>query len=155
MEGPDALHKTVVHQSPQITVWCYPSLRLVHHQMHGPCAGEAFRNGLLAGSRILRQLGGRGWLSDDRANKIVQFEDEQWAQRVWFPNTRSAGWDCWAVVKPATLVGDLSITRFMEACERMGMAAQYFSEVDPAMEWLIRTVAARDAEGKKASIRPQ
>jgi len=153
VQKPSDYHKTVVHQSPTITVWGYPSLRIVHHQMHGACSGEDFRNGLLAGSRILRQLSGRGWLSDDRANPIVQFEDEQWAQRVWFPNTRAAGWDCWAVVKPETLVGDLSITRFVESCERMGMATKCFGNVEPALEWLIQAVAIKDAE-KKRSVRP-
>jgi hypothetical protein len=122
--------------------------------MHGACTGEEFRNALLAGSRILRQLGGRGWLSDDRENPIVQFDDEQWAQRVWFPTTRASGWDCWAVVKPETVVGSLSISNFVEACERMGMATKCFSQVPTALEWLLRTVAAKDASGQRRSTPP-
>ena len=131
------MHKIVVHDSPTITVWYYATHRIIHHEMHGPCAGEEFRNALLAGSRILRQIGGRGWLSDDRANSMVQFEDEQWAQRVWFPSTKASGWDCWAVVKPEKEVGSLSIARFVEACERMGMNTRCFPAVAPALDWLV------------------
>jgi hypothetical protein len=135
------MDKTTVFDSPTITVWCYPTHRLVHHKMHAPCSGEVFHNALLAGSRALRQLGGRGWLSDDRANSMVQLEDEEWTQRVWFPMTRAAGWNLWAVVAPERVVGSLSLTRFAEACERMGMTVRLFSQPEPALDWLVEVVS--------------
>lgn len=128
--------REVVLESEQISVWCYPRLGIVHHEMHRQCYGEPFRQGLLAGQRSLRQHGALGWLSDDRNNGPLPDADEAWATGVWFPQTRAAGWRFWAMVMPERAVGKLNVKRFVELYRQRGIEASMFTEPEPAFAWL-------------------
>jgi hypothetical protein len=132
----DAAPRENVLESDQISVWCYPTLGLVHHQMHRNCHGEPFRQALTAGTQALRQHGATAWLSDDRLNGPLPDVDETWATGTWFPQTRAAGWKLWAIVVPERAVGKLNMKRFVEMYRKRGIEAQMFTELAPAFAWL-------------------
>ena len=75
------MDKIIIHDTSKITLWCYPSLKLIHHQMHGACYNEPFREALTAGTDALIEHGADRWLSDDRENGPLSPEDEEWATR--------------------------------------------------------------------------
>ena len=131
-----SIPRDIVIESEQISVWCYPKLRIVHHEMHRHCHGEPFRQALLAGQGALRQHGAVGWLSDDRRNGPLPDDDEKWATSVWFPQTRAAGWRFWAMVVPERAVGKLNVKRFVELYRQRGIEASMFAEPAPALAWL-------------------
>lgn len=130
------MDKVTIHESSQITVWCYPKLGIIHHEIHAYCYGASFRAGLEAGARALRRYRATSWLSDDRNNGALPAEDEEWGREVWMPATRAAGWRNWAMVKPETAVGRLNAQRILASFQQRGINAQFFQSVDGAFLWL-------------------
>jgi hypothetical protein len=66
----------------------------------------------------------------------VLVEDATWAQSVWFPRTKTAGWRHWSVVQPAKIIGRMNMARFVKDCARQGINARMFGDPDAAFEWL-------------------
>jgi hypothetical protein len=130
------LERITLHDSPTISVWCYPEARIIHHRMHGHCFGQALRAGLYAGTEGMRAHGATGWLSDDRANGPLAPDEETWAAHEWFPATKAAGWTTWALVKPRSAIGQLSMNRFVKLYESLGITAQFFVDPAAALAWL-------------------
>jgi hypothetical protein len=130
------MDRLTIHESSQISVWCYPKLGIVHHEMHDFCYGSPFRAGLEAGAAALRQFNAVSWLSDDRSNGAVPAADEEWAVRVWFPTAKAAGWRNWAMIRPELAVGRLNVRRVLADYQQLGIKAQFFSDVDLAFSWL-------------------
>lgn len=133
---PETTDRELVHDSEYISVWCHPSLRLIHHQMHKVCYGEPFRAALTAGTVAMKRHGATAWLSDDRLNGPVPDPDERWATTKWFPQTHAAGWRYWAMVLPARAVGKLNVKRYVEMYRKLGVEAQMFADPAPALEWV-------------------
>lgn len=138
--------REVVFESEPITVWCYPKLRIVHHEMSTSCYGTPFRQALLAGTKAMKQHGAIGWLSDDRRNGPLSDEDERWGTTIWFQQTKAAGWKYWAMVVPEKAVGKLSVKRFVEMYRKRGIEAQMFTEPVAAMAWLQTQISDGAAE---------
>ena len=140
MQAPSALKspaaREIVFESEQISVWCYPQLRIVSHQMHRVCYGVPFRDALRAGTAAMQRCNAISWLSDDRLNGPLPDEDENWATSAWFQATKAAGWRYWAMVLPEKAVGKLNVKRFVELYRKRGIEAQMFTEPEPALEWL-------------------
>lgn len=130
------MEKLTIHESSQISVWCYPKLGIVHHQMHTFCHGAPFREALDAGTAALRQHGAHSWLSDDRNHYPLPAEDEAWGSEVWFPRTKAYGWKHWAIVRPEAAVGRLNSQRILANFQERGINAHYFEEFDDAFAWL-------------------
>jgi hypothetical protein len=126
----------IIYQHEQITVWHYPQWQMVHHQVHRALRGTPLREALQRGLDCLRDRGAIRWLSDDRLHYVPPPEDQQWADDVWFPAARDAGWKCWAIVKPERAVADLFIRRIAAACSARGIVTELFSDPDRAMDWL-------------------
>ena len=111
MQAPSVLKSVaseVVFESELITVWCYPELRLVSHQMHKVCHGTPFRDALRAGTAAMQRYGAISWLSDDRLNGPLPDDDEKWGTTTWFQATKAAGWKYWAIVLPEKAVPALT-----------------------------------------------
>jgi hypothetical protein len=104
--------------------------------MHGHCFGQALRMALYAGTAGMRAHGATGWLSDDRANGPLAPDEETWAANEWFPETKQAGWLTWALVKPESAIGQLSVNRFVKLYESLGISAQFFTDPAAALGWL-------------------
>ena len=130
------MNKISVYEHERMSVWCYPERKLIHHQMHKPCAGQPFRDALLAGLKAMTEHKATRWLSDDRQHTALAPEDEDWAQDVWFPQARAAGWKHWAVIRPMSAVGNLSSARFRKWYAEHGINARLFTDVDEAHRWL-------------------
>ncbi|MFT3926413.1 MAG: hypothetical protein QM778_27965 [Myxococcales bacterium] len=124
-------------ENEHITVWIDPSNKLVHHQMHKPCYREVFRQALSIGVECMRREGATKWLSDDRLNGALPPEDEEWAKTVWFPATLKAGWKYWALVPPASVVGQMNMRRFTESYATLGITVRVFTDPRHAEDWLI------------------
>jgi hypothetical protein len=106
------MNRITVFEHERMSVWCYPPRGLIHHEMHKPTAGDTFRNALRAGLTAMRECKATRWLSDDHLHIALAPEDEVWAQNVWFPQSKAAGWKHWAVIRPQSAVGELSSSRF-------------------------------------------
>jgi hypothetical protein len=138
----DSPAREVVYDSELISVWCYPSLGVVHHQMHSECNGAPFRAALSAGVQAMLRSAATCWLSDDRANGPLPEQDEKWGTKIWFQQAKAAGWASWAMVVPADALGKLNVTRFVELYRKRGVEAQMFADPVPALEWLQKQHAA-------------
>lgn len=136
-EPKTAEHREVIHESEWITVWYHPDVKVVHHQFHKAIRGEAFRSALLAGTAVLLKHGAKKWLSDDRFVFILTQEDQEWAQREWFPRTSRAGWRYWAIAKPEKAVVDLFMRRMAAGYSAAGVETELFTTPEAAMAWLI------------------
>jgi hypothetical protein len=126
---------TLFEREP-ITVWYYPGSRIVHHQVHHPVLGEAFREALTSGVRAMKENGGTKWLSDDRPNGALLPEDLKWVDEVWSLQTVEAGWKHWALVPPTAMVGQLNVRRHIQLWKDRGIVVQVFDDVGKAMQWL-------------------
>jgi hypothetical protein len=119
-----------------ITLWYWPAYRLVHHEMHRYTSGAPFRDALEAGLATMIERGGNKWLSDDRANNALPPADDEWARNEWFPRTKAAGWEYWAIVMPEKILGTMHLRRFAEDYAKHGITAHMFSDPDDALNWI-------------------
>jgi hypothetical protein len=129
-------NRITVHDGKTITVWYVPGRRLIHHKMHGFCAGEDIRKALMAGLEALRENRAIKWLSDDRLNGALPPDDLKWAMEEWFPAVVKAGWKYWAIVAPAEVIGQMNMKRIMKIYADQGVTTQMFTDPDPASAWL-------------------
>jgi hypothetical protein len=125
-----------VVDNAMIAVWVYPQRKMIHHQIKAHCHGQNFRDALTKGTAALVQHRATKWLSDDRNNGAVLAEDAAWAQSVWFPRTKSAGWRYWGVVQPAKIIGQMNMARFVKECAAQGISARMFADPNTALAWL-------------------
>lgn len=132
----NSAEREVVFECEHISVWVYPELRLISHQMHKLCHGAPFRDALRAGTAAMQRYGAISWLSDDRLNGPLPDEDETWGTTTWFQATKAVGWKYWAIVMPEKAVGKLNVKRFVELYRKRGLEAQMFTEPGLAMDWL-------------------
>jgi hypothetical protein len=130
------MSKIVVLDTPLISMWIYPERKMVHHVMKGYCYGAEFRDALSKGTDALRLHKATKWLSDDRATGAVPQDDEEWAAKIWFPQTKAAGWKHWAIVPPRKVIGQIKIERVGKEYSEHGINTRLFDDPDEAMRWL-------------------
>jgi hypothetical protein len=123
--------------SDSVTLLYHPESGIVHHEFHKFVYGEPLRQLLMSGCEVLTKNHATKWLSDDRGNSALGKEDSDWAQAVWFPAVKAAGWKHWAVVMPEKVVGQLNMKQWVELYRSLGINSQVFSDPDAAMKWLI------------------
>lgn len=134
------MNRILILDTSQITVWAYPRLRIVHHQMKTHCHGAEFREALLGVIDAMERYRAPKYLSDNRAGAAVIAADSEWAGKVWFPRAQVVGWSHWAVVQPANLIGQLSLNRHAtQTATNPGIDARVFSDPDEAMKWLVES----------------
>jgi hypothetical protein len=127
----------VISDNDTATLLYHPESGIVHHECHKFIFGEPLRALLMSGCDVLTKNHATKWLSDDRGNSAIGKEDTEWAQTVWFPTVKAAGWKHWAVVLPAKVVGQLNMKQWVGLYSSLGINAQVFSDPDEAMKWLI------------------
>ncbi|HWA78196.1 MAG TPA: hypothetical protein VG937_37930 [Polyangiaceae bacterium] len=134
---PDSIYdRRVILQNDAITLWYYPELKIVHHQMVQAPASEEFRELLDKGAELLERFGAIKWLSDDRGNTLLRPQDEEWADSVWLPRVLRAGFKFWAIVLPMAAIGKLNMQRLATQHTRRGIVSRIESMPYPAFEWL-------------------
>ncbi len=126
-----------VIDNDSVTLYYHPDSKIVHHEFHQPARGEAFRNTLSTGLDVLKKNHAAKWLSDDRMNGALTPEDTTWAQTVWFPAVKAAGWKHWAVVMPEKALGKLNMKDWIALYSGLGVNARAFSDPNEAMTWLV------------------
>jgi hypothetical protein len=130
------MNRILVVENGLLTLWVYPEKGLIHHQMKAYCHGDDFREGLTRGVEAMNQHRATKWLSDDRAHGPLPPDEEEWSNAVWFPRAKAAGWKHWAIVKPATIIGQVFMDRLARMYAEHGIRARMFADPDEAMRWL-------------------
>lgn len=130
------MNQILIADNDLISVWIYPERQMIHHVMKTYCHGEPLRDALMKGVAAMAQHRATKWLSDDRANGALVPEDVEWANQIWFPLTRAAGWKHWSVIQPQKIIGQVNMTRFVKMYAELGINARMFDDPDEAMKWL-------------------
>src|SRR5262245_23017006 len=131
------MNKLLIVDKPMVSVWVYPELGLIHHVMKMFCHGPEWRDVLMQGVEAMKTYQATKWLSDDRANGAVMREDQEWAEKVWFPLVKAAGWKHWAIVAPAKVIGQINMNRLSQQYLELGINARMFGDPDEAMRWIL------------------
>lgn len=127
-------------QNEYATLVYHPDIKVVHHTFHKPIAGQAFRDVLSAGIKVLAENNASKWLSDDRENSALPDDDVTWSKEDWFPRALQAGWKYWALVVPQDLIARMNMKQFVDSYIDQGLRVMVFSQPESAMEWLRRSI---------------
>ena len=127
---------TTVIDNDFFTMWYYPEDKIVHHKVHKFIWGQALQDMLSKGAEIFEKNSAKKWLSDDRTNGAISPEDQEWAQKAWFPRVKNAGWKYWALVMPEKVIGQLNMKHFVQTYADQGVTVQVFADPDLALKWL-------------------
>lgn len=127
-------------QNEYATLVYHPDIKVVHHTFHKPIAGQAFRDVLSAGIKVMSEHKASKWLSDDRENSALPDDDVTWSKEDWFPRALEAGWKYWALVVPQDLMARMNMKQFVDSYIDQGLRVMVFSQPESAMEWLRRSV---------------
>ena len=134
---PDPIYeRQLILENEHVTLWYYPALKIVHHQMVQAPSSEEFRQLLTEGTDTLERFGAIKWLSDDRGNTLLKPQDEEWAQREWLPRVLRAGFKFWAIVLPNAAIGKLNMQRLATLHAQFGIVSRVETTPYPAFEWL-------------------
>lgn len=125
-------------ENAHISLWFYPDIKIVHHQIHRYTSGALLREANEKGVELLQQHGACKWLSDDRNNGPLPPEDLAWAHDNWTPRAIKAGWKYWALVIPEKAVAKMNMKRFQAEFAQAGVTVQTFNDPESAMAWLIK-----------------
>jgi uncharacterized protein with PhoU and TrkA domain len=127
-------------QNEYATLVYHSDIKVVHHTFHKPIAGQAFRDVLSTGIKVMAEHKASKWLSDDRENAVLPDDDVTWSKEVWFPHALKAGWKYWALVVPQDLLARMNMKQFVDSYIDQGLRVMVFSQPESAMEWLRRSV---------------
>jgi hypothetical protein len=134
---PDPAHgRQLILENEHVTLWYYPELKIVHHQMVQPPSSEEFRELLGTGAKTLERFGASKWLSDDRGNTLLKPHDEEWAATEWLPRVIAAGFKFWGIVLPMPAIGKLNMQRIASEHARRGIVSRIETMPQAAFDWL-------------------
>src|SRR6478735_2341063 len=119
-----------------ISLWYYPGLKIVHHQMMQPPTSQEFRELLIKGTETMERFKAIKWMSDDRGNGLLRPDDEAWAQAEWLPRVLKAGFKFWAIVLPEAAIGKLNMQRLAAFHATHGIVSRVEATPAPAFTWL-------------------
>jgi hypothetical protein len=128
--------KTTVVDNAFITLTYDSDTKIVSHQIHQYICGQPLRDALLAGTEQLQKNNAHKWLSDDRNSGALPKEDLEWNHTVWIKKSVAAGWKFWALVKPASVIGQQNMKRLSEEFAKAGVTLKVFSDPVEALVWL-------------------
>ena len=129
--------KLTVLDNEFVSIWCYPTERILHHEFYKYVFGDTLRAFLLTGVEAFEAHGCTKWLSDDRKFGAILPEDKEWGDKVWRPRILAAEWKYWAMVLPSTVTGKMNIQKMVDEYRALGVSAQFFSTPEEAMTWLL------------------
>lgn len=118
------------------TLWYHPDTKVVHHRIKSFLVPGALEKLLSAGADLMERHGTRKWLSDDSKNIVISPEDIAWADEVWYPRVRRAGFRYWAVVVPEKKVAALQMKHLQAKRRGDGITVELFESVEEAQAWL-------------------
>lgn len=89
-----------------------------------------------SGTEVLKKHKATKWLSDDKHQLVMPADVQDWCQQIWFPTTRSVGWQYWAIILPESAVARLFVARMVQGVSSQGLNVQTFTHVPEALTWL-------------------
>jgi len=133
------MKEITVYQNECASMVYYPDEKIVHNTFRGRPTGKLFREALDAGVETMKKYGSTKWLSDDRENEAVfSPEDNEWADKDWFPRMVEVGWKTWAMVVPKQVEARMNVKEIIDKIFAEGVRIMVFSDLDDALEWLIK-----------------
>lgn len=113
-----------------------PSSKAVFVEWQGWATPTEFRAALDAGHVALRQRHSSRWLADCRNLRAVQQSDQEWLDRVWFPQMLAAGLTRMAIVIPKSALALMNVEAILSRVPESEMDVGYFATVEEATAWL-------------------
>jgi hypothetical protein len=131
------MKQTTVFENECATMVYYPDVKIVHNTFRGRPTGSLFRDALNAGVETMKKYGATKWLSDDRENEAAfSPEDDEWANKDWFPRMVEVGWNTWAMVVPQKMEARFNVKEIIDTIFAEGVKIMVFTDLDEALEWL-------------------
>lgn len=124
------------YESEYLEVEYDPELDAVRMQWKQFVSGDPFREGLDRGLELLRERGAANWYADLRQLGAVDQDDQEWSNEEWFPRALEAGVQNMAIVRPESVVAEMSVDNIMQEVEETGLVTYNFDDPDEAEEWL-------------------
>jgi hypothetical protein len=128
--------RELILQNDAVTLYYYPELKIVHHELSRVPESEKFRELLSKGADLVERHRASKWLSDDRANTVLRDHDENWSEREWLPRVVRGGFKYWAIVLPKAAIGKLNMRRLAGDHVRRGVEVQVVETPEAAFRWL-------------------
>lgn len=76
------------------------------------------------------------WISNNKNLRPSSKELGEWVNKTWLPKMLSAGLKKWAVVKPDTSEGQMTMLKFIREFKEKGVEVTYFKTYEDAVEWM-------------------
>lgn len=124
------------HESAYLDIEYDPELDAVRMHWKQFVSGEPFRDGLDRGLELVREKGASNWYADLRELGAVDQEDQEWSNNEWFPRAIEAGLTNMAIVRPESVVAEMSVDRIMQEVEGTDLVTYNVDDPDEAREWL-------------------
>jgi hypothetical protein len=119
-----------------LTVQYDESLDAVVMNWHDFAEGEDFRNGLNTGLEFVKKKRAINWLADLREMGAVASDDQEWSNTDWFPRAMDAGLSNMAIIKPESVIANMSVENIMQEVEDGELTTHYFDNRAEAKKWL-------------------
>lgn len=129
----------LLFEHPLISVWFHERQKVVHHRVSRPILSEELdvvKAAFTSGTEILKKHKATKWLSDDKHQLVMPADVQEWCQQIWFPTTRSLGWQYWALILPESAVARLFMARMVQGVSAQGLIVHTFTQVPDALTWL-------------------
>lgn len=99
-------------------------------------SGEPFREGLNRGLEVVEDTGASNWFADLRDLGTVDQDDQAWSNEDWFPRAIAAGLESMAIVKPESVVAEMSVDNIMQEVEGADLTTYTVDDPEEARDWL-------------------
>ncbi|WP_299263947.1 STAS/SEC14 domain-containing protein [Halorientalis sp.] len=124
------------HEADHLTVRYDESVDAVVMNWHNFARGEDFREGLDTGLELVEKRGAKNWLADLREMGTVADDDQEWSNTDWFPRAMGTSLLNMAIIKPESVVANMSVDNIMQEVEGGDLTTHYFDNRDEAEQWL-------------------
>ncbi len=132
------MEKISIIDTNAMALFCYPSLKIIHHAIYKFIYGEDFRNLLTKGVDTFLQYHCTKWLSDDYRSTALKQEDIEWGKQHWGERLLATKWKYWAIVLPENVLGKLNMRHIIEHYTGKGIKVETFPSAEAGLNWLIQ-----------------
>jgi hypothetical protein len=123
------------YDTSHLTVEYDESMDAVVMDWHDFAQGEDYRSGLDNGLELVKRKKARNWLADLREMGTVSEDDQEWSNTDWFPRAMGTSLSNMAIIKPESVVADMSVDNIMEEVEGGELTTHYFDNRLEAEQW--------------------
>ena len=108
----------------------------VRHTLKQFNRAEQWKSLLIAGIDTFKKYNATKWLSDNRQGTVIPSEMYDWIDTYWLQEMLKAGWKKWAVVQVDTVIGKMSMKKFVEKFQAYNVEVRVFSSLEEAENWI-------------------